>query len=293
MAFATEDTITEMAVERWNTAREPRLREIMTALVRHLHAFARETALTQEEWLAGIEYITALGRISDSKRQEAILASDVFGLSMLVVMINARTPAGATPNTVLGPFHIEGSPDLPIGGDLSEAIDGTRLYVHGTVRSLDGQPIAGALLDLWQADSEGSYETQLDTAGPRLRAIQRTGSEGEYGFWTIAPKGYSIPMDGPVGALIGKTAISHYRPAHIHFLIEASGYQPLITHIFEEGARYIDDDAVFGAITELVTPFTHHAPGRTPAGEISASPFMTVRYDFMLVPLRDQPRSRC
>lgn len=285
MAFATEDTITNIAVERWNTAYEPRLRELMTSLVRHLHAFARETALTQQEWLAGIEYVTALGRSSDDKRQEVILASDVFGLSMLVVMINARTPVGATPNTVLGPFHIDGSPDLPIGGDLSEEIDGTRLYVHGTVRSLDGRPIADAHLDLWQADAEGSYETQLDTDGPRLRAIQRTGSEGEYGFWTIAPKGYSIPMDGPVGALIGKTAISHYRPPHVHFLIEASEHQPLITHIFEEGAQYIEDDAVFGAITELVTPFKHHEPGRTPTGEISTTPFMTVRYDFTLVPV--------
>ena len=285
MAFATEDTITEMAVERWNTAYEPRLREIMTSLVRHLHAFARETGLTHAEWLAGIEYLTALGKVSDDKRQETILASDVFGLSMLVVMMNARTPAGATPNTVLGPFHIDGSPDLPIGGDLSEKIDGTRLYVHGMVRSLDGPPIAGALLDLWQADAEGSYETQLDTDGPRLRAIQRTGSEGEYGFWTIAPKGYSIPMDGPVGALMRKTAISHYRPPHVHFLIEASGYQPLITHIFEEGAQYIDDDAVFGAIAELVTPFRYHERGRTPTGENSITPFMTVRYDFTLVPL--------
>ena len=285
MAFATQDTITEIAMERWNTAREPRLRETMTSLVRHLHAFARETALTHDEWLAGIEYITALGRISDDKRQEVILASDVLGLSMLVVMINARTPAGATPNTVLGPFHIDGSPDLPIGGDLSGNIEGIRLYVHGTVRNLDGQPLAGALLDLWQADAEGSYETQIDTDGPRLRAIQRAGSEGEYGFWTIAPKGYSIPMDGPVGALIGKTAISHYRPAHVHFLVEANGYKPLTTHIFEEGADYIDNDAVFGTITDLVTPFEHHEPGRTPTGEISLTPFMTVRYDFMLVPL--------
>ncbi len=288
MTFATEDTITDLAAERWGTAREPRLREVMTALVRHLHAFARETHLTHEEWLAGIAYVTALGQISDEKRQEAILFSDVLGLSMLVVMMNARSAAGATPATVLGPFHIDGSPDLPIGGDLSADIAGMRLYLHGTVRSLDGEPVAGAMLDIWQADADGAYETQLATDGPRLRAIQRTGAQGEYGFWTVAPKGYSIPMDGPVGDLLRQTAISHYRPAHVHFLIMASGYEPIVTHIFKEGARYIDDDVVFGAIAELVTPFDEHEPGMTPTGEMSAEPYMTARYDFTLVAL-DQP----
>lgn len=283
MTFATEPTITDLAVERWNTARAPRLREMMTALVRHLHAFARETHLTHEEWLAGIDYVTALGRISDEKRQEAILFSDVLGLSMLVVMINARSAAGATPATVLGPFHIDGSPDLPIGGDLSTDIDGRRLYLHGTVRGLDGEPVVGAILDIWQADADGAYETQLATEGPRLRAIQRTGAQGEYGFWTVAPKGYSIPMDGPVGDLLRQTAISHYRPAHVHFLITASGYESVITHIFEDGAPYIDNDVVFGVIAELVTPFDEHEPGMTPTGEMSAEPFVTAHYDFMLV----------
>jgi len=282
--FVSEDNITEIAMRRWATAKNPRLAKIMPALIKHLHAFAREVELTPEEWMAGIQWVTAVGQISDDKRMEGILASDVFGLSMLVVMMNARTPTGATPNTVLGPFHIDGSPELPKDADMSEGIEGEKLYVSGVVRGLDGTPIANAVLDVWQADTEGDYEAQIPGAEERLRAIFRTDQEGRYGLWTIAPKGYAIPMDGPVGQLIGQTDISYYRPSHFHAMVLAQGYQPLITHLFREGAPYLENDVVFGVREPLITPFSKHQPGVAPGGRKLDEPWYTAEYDFVLAP---------
>lgn len=283
MLLVTEDTITDLAVERWATAGDPRLAELMTALVRHLHDFAREVRLTEAEWMAAVQWLTRAGRISDDKREEFILASDVLGLSMLVVQLNHRFDPAATPATVLGPFHIEGSPELGFGEDMSEGVPGTPLYVHGTVRDLDGEPVPGAVLDVWQADTEGAYESQLpDVDEARLRAKYTTREDGSYCLRTIAPKGYTIPMDGPVGDLISRTAISHFRPAHIHFLIAVPGYEPLITHLFQEGAEYLDSDVVFGTKQELVVRFERREPGRTPDGGTCGEPWLEARYDFVL-----------
>lgn len=284
MDLADENTITDIAMRRWATAKNPRLAKIMPVFIKHLHAFAREVELTPEEWMAGIQWLTAVGQISDEKRMETILASDVFGLSMLVVMMNARTPNGATPNTVLGPFHIDGSPEMPRDADISEGIDGDKLYVSGVVRGLDGKPIANAVLDVWQADQDGSYEAQIPGAHERLRAIFRTDQEGRYGLWTIAPKGYAIPMDGPVGELIEQTDISYYRPSHFHALVLAPGYQPLVTHLFREGAPYLENDVVFGVRKPLITPFEKHEPGAAPGGKVLNEPWYTADYDFVLAP---------
>ena len=285
MQLVTEDNITDLAVQRWATARDPRLAELMTALVRHLHDFAREVRLTEEEWIAAMAWLTRTGQISDEKRMEFILASDVLGLSMLVVQMNHRLDPAATPATVLGPFHIEGSPELDFGGDMSQGLEGVPLYVHGTVRDLAGAPVAGAILDVWQADDEGVYEAQLgEVDEARLRAKYATRDDGSYCVRTIAPKGYTIPMDGPVGALISQTEISHFRPAHIHFLIAVPGYEPLITHLFEEGAEYLDSDVVFGTKQELVVRYEHHQPGPTPDGGSSEVPWSEARYDFVLQP---------
>jgi hydroxyquinol 1,2-dioxygenase len=259
----------------------------MSALVRHLHAFAREVRLTEAEWMAAMQWLTRTGQISDDKREEFILASDVLGLSMLVVQMNHRLDPAATPATVLGPFHIEGSPELGHGEDMSQGVPGTPLYLSGTVVDLDGKPVAGAVLDVWQADTEGAYESQLpDVDEARLRAKYTARGDGSYCVRTIAPKGYTIPMDGPVGDLIGRTAISHFRPAHVHFLINVPGYEPLITHLFQEGAEYLDSDVVFGTKQELVVPFERREPGPTPDGGTSAEPWLEARYDFVL-----QPRS--
>jgi hydroxyquinol 1,2-dioxygenase len=283
--LVTEDNITELAVQRWATARDPRLSELMSALVRHLHAFAREVRLTEAEWMAAMQWLTRTGQISDEKREEFILASDVLGLSMLVVQMNHRLDPAATPATVLGPFHIEGSPELGYGEDMSQGVPGTPLYLSGTVVDLDGKPVPGGVLDVWQADTEGAYESQVpDVDEARLRAKYTTREDGSYCVRTIAPKGYTIPMDGPVGDLIGRTAISHFRPAHVHFLINVPGYEPLITHLFQEGAEYLDSDVVFGTKAELVVPFEPREPGPTPDGGTSAEPWLEARYDFVLQP---------
>ncbi|MEU4672788.1 dioxygenase [Amycolatopsis sp. NPDC023774] len=286
MELVTEDNITELAERRWGTAHDPRTQELMTALVRHLHDFAREVRLTEPEWMAAIQWLTRTGQISDEKREEFILASDVLGLSMLVVQMNHAFAKEATPATVLGPFHIDGSPELDFGGDMSDGVEGTPLYVSGTVRSLDGSPVAGALLDVWQADADGSYESQLpEVDEARLRAKYTTRADGIYCVRTIAPKGYSIPMDGPVGDLISRTDISHFRPAHVHFLVNAEGHEPLITHLFQEGAQYLDSDVVFGTKQELVVAFEPREPGPTPDGGESAAPWVEARYDFVLQPV--------
>jgi hydroxyquinol 1,2-dioxygenase len=286
--LVTEDNITDLAVQRWGTAHDPRLVEVMTALVRHLHDFAREVRLTESEWMAAMQWLTRAGQISDEKREEFILASDVLGLSMLVVQMNHRLDPAATPATVLGPFHIAGSPELDFGGDMSEGLAGVPLYVHGTVCDLAGEPIAGAVLDVWQADDEGVYEAQLgEVDEARLRALYRTREDGSYCVRTIAPKGYSIPMDGPVGDLMSRTDISHFRPAHVHFLIDVPGCEPLITHLFQEGAEYLDSDVVFGTKQELVIPFERREPGGTPDGGTSRVPWVEARYDFVLQKKKD------
>lgn len=283
--LVTEDNITDLAVRRWDTAHDPRLAEIMTALVRHLHDFAREVRLTEAEWMAAMTWLTRTGQISDEKRMEFILASDVLGLSMLVVQMNHRFAPEATPATVLGPFHIEGSPDLGFGEDMSSGVAGMPLFVHGTVQDLDGAPVAGAVLDVWQADNEGIYEAQLTGVDEaRLRAKYRSREDGRYCVRTIGPLGYTIPMDGTVGDLMSRTDISHFRPAHVHFLLTADGYEPLITHLFQEGAPYLDSDVVFGTKQALVVPFEQREPGPTPDGRSCSETWLEARYDFVLQP---------
>lgn len=283
--LVTEENITELAEQRWCTARDPRTAEVMTSLVRHLHAFARDVRLTEDEWMAGIQWLTRSGQISDDKRQELILASDVLGLSMLVVQLNHRFDERATPATVLGPFFIEGSPQLEHGADMSDGLEGEPLVVHGTVRDLEGRPVAGAVLDVWQADADGAYEAQLEVDEARLRGTYRSGEDGRYCVRTIAPKGYTIPMDGTVGDLISRTEISEYRPAHVHFMVKSPGFAPLITHLFEQGAQYLDTDVVFGTKQQLVVPFRTHPAGTTPAGVALDRPWLGVEYDFILQPL--------
>jgi len=276
--------ITELAVARWATAHNPRLGEVMQALVRHVHDFARQVRLTENEWAGGMRWLADAGRSSDDKRNEFILASDVLGLSMLVVEANNRHDPRATPATVLGPFHIAGSPELEYGADMAEGLPGVPLYITGTVRDLDGEPVGRAVLDVWQADTDGAYEAQLEVDEARLRAKYTATPTGTYCVQTIAPLGYSIPMDGAVGELISRTDISSYRPAHVHFKIDAPGYEPLITHLFPEGTDYLDSDVVFGTKAELVIPFVRRQPGPTPDGRVSDRPWLLAQYDFVLQP---------
>jgi hydroxyquinol 1,2-dioxygenase len=291
MQYATEENLTDLALKQWQACHSPRLREITQSLVKHLHGFVREVDLTQEEWLAAANWLAKTGQLCTEKRHEFILLSDVLGISMLVDAINHRFPSDATPSTVMGPFHIEGSPEMSMGADLAAGLAGEPCYVVGTIRNLEGKPVAGAKLDVWQADADGMYESQLGKEEPFLRAVFRTGPDGKYIIRTIAPPGYSIPMDGTVGDLLRETDISHYRPAHIHFYISAPGYQPLITHLFKKDTRYIDSDVVFGVKQELIAEFKRQQEGKTPTGEVSSKPFYVVDYDFILSQSKAEART--
>ncbi|MFZ3598243.1 dioxygenase [Streptomyces sp. BH104] len=282
-----EYDLTELAAERWSTAESPRLAELMTSLVRHLHAYAREVNLTEEEWAAAITWLTAAGRLSDDKRQELVLASDVLGLSMLTVELGHRFSERATPATVLGPFHIDGSPEVPYAHDMSDGLPGTPLFLTGTVTDTAGTPLPHVVLDVWQADTDGAYESQVPGVDEaRLRAKYTTREDGTYCIRTVAPLGYAIPMDGPVGELIHRTRISHFRPAHVHFLIDHPGHRRLITHLFREGGQYLDSDVVFGTKDPLIVPFTERDPAAAPPPDSSklTEPYLQAEYTFVLEP---------
>jgi hydroxyquinol 1,2-dioxygenase len=199
------------------------------------------------------------------------------------VQLNHRFDDAATPATVLGPFHIDGSPELGYAGDMAVDIEGDPLYIHGVVRDLEGKPVPDAVLDVWQADGDGAYEAQLDVDEARLRGKFASRDDGTYCVRTITPKGYTIPMDGTVGDLIGRTDISHFRPAHVHFLVTAPGFEPLITHLFQQGARYLDSDVVFGTKEQLVVPFARQESATAPDGS-SSGPWTGASYDFVLQP---------
>lgn len=280
--YVTEDNLTDLAVERWGNIPDPRLRQVMMAAIKHLHQFVREVEPTPAEWFATIDWLTRTGKMCDEKRQEFILASDVFGVSMLMDAINNRAPGGATPSTVEGPFHIPGSDTFDDGGDMAKGAPGIACFVTGTVRDLDGKPIGNAMLDLWQTDGEGLYEAQRPGADKYMRGIYYTKPDGSYIVRTVAPIGYTIPMDGPVGELMSKTRISHMRPAHIHFAVSAPGFKPVITHLFQRGDQYIETDVVFGVKEALIVDFNKKGPGKAPNGETLSEPFYDVHYDFVL-----------
>jgi protocatechuate 3,4-dioxygenase beta subunit len=249
----SEQSATEAVVASFAGTPDPRLRHILTALATHLHAFVRDVEPTQGEWEAAIDFLTRTGHQSDDKRQEFILLSDVLGVSMLVDAINNRKPAGATESTVLGPFHVVESPVRELGEDIASTSGSPRCLVRGRVLDLDGKPVAGALVDVWQADDEGFYDVQKPEApGRDLRGLFTTDDEGRYRFATIVPKYYPIPDDGPVGELLRRSRRHPYRPAHIHFIAGAAGYSPVTTHLFVAGSPYLDDDTVFGVKQSLI-----------------------------------------
>lgn len=285
MPYATEENLTDLALERWNNIPDPRLREVMQSFVKHLHGFVREIEPTPQEWFAAIDWLTRTGKISSEKRQEFILASDVLGISMLVDALNNRRVSGATPNTVEGPFHIPGSPELADGENVTDGAPGIPCFVIGHVRDLKGKPIGGVTLDMWQTDGEGLYEDQRGSSEPYMRGIYHSKADGSFTVRTVAPIGYTIPMDGPVGELMSRTKISHFRPAHIHFCLEAPGYHRCVTHLFEKGDKYIETDVVFGVKEPLITTFNKMPAGaKAPTGETMNEPFYVVNYDFVIQP---------
>ena len=239
---------------------DPRLRELLSALIRHLHAFATETGLTTQEWMAGIEFLTAVGHKCDPRRQEFILLSDVLGLSSLVEAINAAD--GATEPTVLGPFYLPGAPRREMGEQIGRMLDGEPTLIRGRVTDTAGKPLAGARLDVWQGNSNGLYDIQ-DPAQPEfnLRGVFSTGPDGGYSFRTIRPVSYPVPIDGPVGEVFRASGRHNWRAAHVHAIVSAPGHKPVTTHIFDSQNQYLDSDAVFGVRDSLIQEFRPAGPG--------------------------------
>ena len=281
----TEDNRTQEVVRRLKQTKDKRLREIMTSAVKHLHAFAREVKLTEEEWFEGIKFLTAVGQKCDDKRQECILLSDILGLSMMVVALNHKSVPGATEPTVLGPFFAHGAKEFDYGGDLREGCTtkGEDVYVSGRVLSLDGKPVPNALLDIWQAKADGIYDVQTEGEF-ELRGRIKANGEGEYAFKSYKPKFYSIPMDGPVGALVRGTTNNHMRPAHMHAIVSAPGCQKVITHVFVEGDPYLDSDAVFAVKNSLVAKYKKVTSADEARKLGMPSPFLKLDWDFHLSP---------
>jgi hydroxyquinol 1,2-dioxygenase len=281
-----ERTITPAFLERISNCADPRLREVLGALVRHLHDFAREVHLTQDEWKKGIDFLTATGRKCDDKRQEFVLLSDTLGLSMLMVALNQGKAPGATEATVLGPFHTEDAPPVEQGADIGRGAPGEPLFIGARIRGADGRAIAGASVDVWQADDDGLYDVQRAELGDerRARGLFASDAEGRVRFRTIMPTAYPVPTDGPVGAMLLATGRHPWRPAHVHFLIRATGFQTLVTHIFRDGDRYLDSDVVFGVRSSLVGNFVRHEPGTAPDGSRVDVAFYTLEQDFVLAP---------
>ena len=281
----SEANLTAEVVARLGKTKDKRLRQIMTSAVKHLHAFASEVKLTEEEWFEGIKFLTAVGQKCDGKRQEFILLSDVLGLSMMIVALNHKTAPGATEATVLGPFFAHGAKEYGYGGDLREGatMKGEDVWVSGRVLGVGGKPIPNATLDIWQAKADGIYD--LQTEGEfELRGRVKANAKGEYAFASYKPSFYSIPMDGPVGDMIRATSNRHMRPAHMHAIVSAPGYQQVITHVFVQGDKHLDGDAVFAVKNSLIARY-RKVDDADEARKLGLSnPFLKLNFDFTLSP---------
>lgn len=278
--YFSEETSVETVNGRIGPGHDPRVAEVLTSLVKHLHAFAKEVHLTQAEWDIGIDFLTKTGQICSGERQEFILLSDILGFSMLVDAMNNRRPIGATENTVFGPFHVDDAPIRAMGDNICLDGKGDSCLFDGKVLDLHGNPISGARVDVWSDNADGFYDVQQPGIQPKgnNRGVFITGEDGSYSFVGIKPVSYPIPDDGPVGKILGKLGRHPYRPAHMHFLVTADGFQKLVTHTFVGDDAYLESDAVFGVKKSLVAPFERIKDGPT----LWHSPF-----DFVLTRIPD------
>jgi protocatechuate 3,4-dioxygenase beta subunit len=275
--------VTEAARSRVAETPDPRLRQIMTALIDHLHAFVTEVKLTPAEWMTAIDFLTRVGQTCTDLRQEFILLSDTLGVSVLVDEIANPKPPPATPSSVLGPFYTHDAPEIAHGESIARSGIGELTYVRGTIRDLRGAPIGGALIEAWETDGEGLYDTQYAERGdPDYRGFLRSGSDGTYAFFAVKPVSYSIPTDGPVGEMLRATKRLSMRPAHLHLKVSADGYAPLTTSAYTAGDPYIDRDAVFGVKPELIRTYQPYDAARH--GTIDPVPQWVLDFDVVLPP---------
>ena len=284
--YFTEENSADVVVSKIAPTTEPRLAAVMSVIIQHLHAAVKEIEPTQDEWLEAIKFLTETGHKSDDWRQEYILLSDILGVSMLVDSINNRKPSGASESTVLGPFHIPDVPELPMGSNICLDGKGHPMLIKGRILNTNGDPIKGTKIDVWQTNDDGFYDVQQKGIQPdfNLRGVFRTGADGAYTFWGAKPRFYPIPDDGPVGKLLGSLGRHPYRPAHLHYILEADGYEKLVTHIFDPDDKYIHSDAVFGVKESLLAKFDLiEDQGRIKVEEADG-PFYEVIHDFVLAP---------
>jgi hydroxyquinol 1,2-dioxygenase len=254
--------LTEAVTQSMQATADPRLKQVMNSLVTHLHDFAREVSLTEQEWFTAIEFLTRVGQNCDHKRQEFILLSDVLGLSSLVDMINHHKPPGCTESTPLGPFHVDDAPAVALNGDVAQGAQGIACHVSGTVRARSGEPIPGAELEVWQADAHGLYDVQYPELEHRQARAKLTANEqGLFAFRSVLAEPYPVPTDGPVGELLAATARHAWRPAHLHFVVQAPGFQRLVTHVFRRHDPYLEQDAVFAVRQSLVADWVEQTDG--------------------------------
>jgi catechol 1,2-dioxygenase len=282
--YFTEADSAEVVIARNAAARSARLQEVMAVITRHLHAAVKEIEPTTEEWMTALQFLTQTGQMCSDWRQEYILFSDIMGVSMLVDAINNRKPSGASESTVLGPFHLADAPELPMGADICLDAKGEPMLVRGRILDTQGRPIAHAKIDVWQANDEGFYDVQQKGIQPdfNLRGVFRTGADGRYWFKGVKPKFYPIPDDGPVGKLLAALGRHPYRPAHLHYILEAQGFETLVTHIFDPDDAYIDSDAVFGVKKSLLAKFDLVTDPARIEAEGMSGPFHLVEHDFVL-----------
>lgn len=263
MEHFTENESEAVVSARLDDCTHERFKQIMVSAIKHLHGFVKDVEPTMEEWFQAIQFLTATGQMCDDKRQEWILASDTLGVSMLVDAINHRRPGGATENTVLGPFHVQNAPLRQMGENICMDGKGAPCVVSGKVIDEVGNPISGVKVDVWQTNDDGFYDVQQPDEQPdyNMRGMFETNADGRYWFTTVKPLPYSIPTDGPVGVMLTKMNRHAMRPAHIHFIVSADGYEELVTHIFANGDMYLNSDAVFGAKESLIVEFERDGEG--------------------------------
>jgi protocatechuate 3,4-dioxygenase beta subunit len=279
--------LTAAVVDSFEETPDPRAKFLMQELVKSLHGFVRKTDLSLDEWHYAIDFLTRVGQKCTASRQEFILLSDVLGISMLVDAINHGEREGATETTVLGPFYVGEHRPMPHGTDISADIAGERMFVQSRVTDLKGKPLAGAAVDVWHADGDGYYDSQkptYETQGPSSRARFITDADGRLFFRTILPCSYPIPTDGPVGEMILQTRRHPMRPAHVHFLVDAPGFEPLVTHVFIDGDKYLDSDVVFGVKNDLISKVEKKSDALMPDGKPAGAPWHLMTYDFRLKP---------
>lgn len=286
----SEETLTAEVLRRLEGTENPRLKEVMESFIRHLHAFVREVRPTQEEWFTGIKFLAEVGHWCDDKRHEFILMSDTLGVSMLVDFINYGREGNCTESTVLGPFFVEGAPDLPLGASIARpGTPGDACVVTGSISAPDGTPVAGAVLDVWEGDGDGFYDVQKGD-GTNLRGRYRSDAQGKFWLKCVRPVSYPVPHDGPVGELLQATGRHPMRPGHLHTVISAKGYDRLVTHLFTKGDPYLDSDAVFGVKDSLIVDFIKRESKEEAETFGMQVPFYRAHYDFVLKPLREPAR---